>query len=67
MSFYWVLSSQRETTKDDEEEDEVGKVRIVNEVVTSDSEAGQTKDWEKNVSDINDVLTKQLMLRRNTM
>lgn len=57
MSFDWVLSSQRETTQDDEEKDEVGKVRIVNEVVTSDSEAGQTENWEQNVSDKNDVLT----------
>lgn len=61
MSFDWVLSSQWETTKDDEEEDEVGKVRMVNEVVTSDSEAGQTENQEKKVRDEKEVLTKRLI------
>lgn len=62
MSFDWVLSSQWETTKDDEEEDEVGKVRMVNEVVTCDSEAGQTENQEKKVSDENDVLTERIII-----
>lgn len=61
MSFDWVLSSQWETTKDDEEEDEVGKVRMVNEVVTRDSEAGQTWNQEKKDSDENDVLTERII------
>lgn len=60
MSFDWVLSSQWKTTEDDEEEDEVGKVRMVNEVVTSNSEAGQTENKKKNVSDEKDVLTDVL-------
>lgn len=49
MSFDRILSSQWETTEDDEEEDEVGKVRMVNEVVTGNSEAGQTENQKKEV------------------
>lgn len=43
MGFDWVLSCQWETTEDDEEEDEVGKVGMVNEIVASDPEAGRIK------------------------
>lgn len=42
MSFDGVLCSQREAAEDDEDEDEVGEVRMINEVVTGHSEAGRT-------------------------
>lgn len=44
MRFDWILSSQGNTTEDDEDEDEVGEVGVMDEVVAGDS---QTKNWEK--------------------
>ncbi len=38
MSFDWVFSSQRKTTEYDEDEDDVGEVMMMNEVVAGDSE-----------------------------
>ncbi len=38
MSFDWVFSSQRKTTEYDEDEDQVGEVMMMNEVVAGDSE-----------------------------
>jgi hypothetical protein len=39
VSSDWILSGQRNTTGDDEDEDEVGEVGVVDEVVTGHSEA----------------------------
>lgn len=58
MSFDRILGSQRETTEDDEEEDEVGKVRMVNEVVTSDTEAGQTEKRKRRLHNEKEVMTE---------
>lgn len=38
MCFDWVFSSQGKTTKYNEDEDEVGEVLMMNEVVAGDSE-----------------------------
>ena len=38
MRFDWILSSQGNTTEDDEDEDEVGEVRVMDEVVAGDSQ-----------------------------
>lgn len=38
MSFDWVFSSQWKTTEYDEDEDDVGEVMMMNEVVAGDSE-----------------------------
>lgn len=37
VGFDGILSSQRNTAEDDEDEDEVGEVRVVDEVVAGDS------------------------------
>lgn len=39
MRFDWILCSQRNATEDDEDEDEVGEVGVMNEVVAGDSQA----------------------------
>lgn len=39
VGFDGILSSQRNTAEDDEDEDEVGEVGVVDEVVTGDSQA----------------------------
>lgn len=33
MGFDWILSSQRDTAEDDEDEDEVGKIRMMDEAM----------------------------------
>lgn len=38
MRFDRILSSQRYTTEDDEDEDEVGEVRVMDEVVAGNSQ-----------------------------
>lgn len=52
MGFDWILSSQGNTTEDDEDEDEVGEVGVMDEVVAGDS---QTGNWKK-VGNLNNVL-----------
>lgn len=44
MGFDWILSSQGYTTEDDEDENEVGEVGVMDEVVAGNS---QTENGKK--------------------
>lgn len=47
MGFDWILSGQRNTTEDDEDEDEVGEVGVMDEVVAGDSQTANSMGNEK--------------------
>lgn len=47
MGFDWVLSSQGNTAEDDEDENEVGEVRVMDEVVTGDAQTANRKEITK--------------------
>lgn len=44
VRFDWILSSQGNTTEDDEDEDEVGEVGVMDEVVACNSQTDNEKE-----------------------
>lgn len=54
VSFDWIFSSQWKTTKYDEDEDDVGEVMMMNEVMAGDSETKLTLGMSKIKISIND-------------
>lgn len=44
VGFDWILSSQGDTTEDDEDEDEIGEVGVMDEVVAGHSQTEQGKE-----------------------
>lgn len=44
VGFNWILSSQGNTTEDDEDEDEVGEVGVMDEVVAGNSQTDNEKE-----------------------
>lgn len=44
MGFDWILSSQGNTAEDDEDENEVGEVGVMDEVVAGDSQTENGKE-----------------------
>lgn len=47
MGFDWILSSQGNTTEDDEDEDEVGEVWVMDEIVAGNSQTENGKEITK--------------------
>lgn len=47
VRFDGVLSGQRDAAEDDEDEDEVGEVGVMDEVVTGDSQAGNSEEMAR--------------------
>lgn len=47
MGFDWILSSQGNTTEDDEDEDEVGEVWMMDEIVAGNSQTENGKEITK--------------------
>lgn len=47
VGFDWILSSQGNTTEDDEDEDEVGEVGVMDEVVAGNSQTENGKEITK--------------------
>lgn len=47
MGFDWILSSQGNTAEDDEDEDEVGEVGVMDEVVAGNSQTENGREITK--------------------
>jgi len=47
VGFDWILGSQGDTAEDDEDEDEVGEVVVMDEVVAGDSQADNGREITK--------------------